>query len=246
MGDAADLDERMSDINEAMPTLQEPIPLTLAGGPASARFAPDPPQSTPSSAGSVAAEKPSLPNGGASAALAPEPQGLVPVEWEKQLEPRTMQQAVQLAGLMFKARLFSAYGTPEAVLSTILAGREIGLPAMASLRGFHIIDGKPAFAADLIRALVLSSGKAEYFDIAERTNEKATFITLRKGRAKPVELTFTIDDGKMAWAKDEKAWKTSGWGRNPADMCVARAGAKLARLVYPDVVAGLYAPEEFA
>jgi hypothetical protein len=45
-------------------------------------------------------------------------------------------------------------------------------------------------------------------------------------------------------AKREKAWQDSGWGRNSADMCVARASAKLARLVYPEVTMSIYATEE--
>lgn len=149
-----------------------------------------------------------------------------------------------LAKAMHQARLFSAYGNAEAVLSTILAGREFGMAAMASLRAMHIIDGKPTLAADTIRALVLRSGSAEYFRCTERTNKKATFVTKRKGEPE-MSLTFTMDDARRAWSKSDDAWNKSGWGKNPADLLIARAGAKLARLVYPDVVHGLYAREEF-
>jgi hypothetical protein len=90
---------------------------------------------------------------------------------------------------------------------------------------------------------VLKSGKAKFFRCTERTAERATFETQR-GDDPPFSLTFTVDEAKSGWSKDEKAWKASGWGRTPADMCVARAGSKLARLVYPDVVAGLYDPSE--
>lgn len=178
-------------------------------------------------------------------ALARTPDVIPPVEWERQLEPRTMQQAVQLAQMMFAARLFNAYGSPEAVLSTLLAGRELGFQSMASLRAFHIIEGKPTLGAGAIHALVLKSGQAEYFRCKERTNERATFITKRKGDDEPTALTFTIEDARTAWTKEANKFATSGWGRNPADMCVARALTKLARLVYPDVLNGLYASEEF-
>jgi 5'-3' exonuclease len=169
---------------------------------------------------------------------------LTPVEFERQLEPRNIAQAKQLAADLFASRLFSAYGHPAGVLATIIAGRELGLQTTASLRAIHIIDGKQALAADLIRALVLKSGKAEYFVCSERTSDKATFETKRKSDPKPITLTYTLQEGRQAWQKDDRAWTASAWGRNPADMCVARAGAKLARLVYPDVVHGLYAPEE--
>src|SRR6185369_15229862 len=79
-----------------------------------------------------------------------------PVEWERQLEPRNMAQMKALALDLFASRLVfssSGYGHPAGILSTILAGRELGLPAMASMRTFHLIEGKPTLAADLIRGL---------------------------------------------------------------------------------------------
>ncbi len=166
-----------------------------------------------------------------------------PVDFSQQLEPRTMPEAITLAKHMFESRLFSAYGTPQAVLATVLAGRELGIPAMASLRAFHVIEGKPTMSAGTIQSLVLKSKLAAYFRCTERTAERATFVT-KRGDDPEMALTYTIEDGKQAWSKDEAAWKKSGWGRNPADMLVARAASKLARLVYPDVVSGLYAPEE--
>lgn len=166
-----------------------------------------------------------------------------PVDFSQQLEPRNMDDAVRLAQRMFESRLFGAYGTPQAVLATVLAGRELGIPAMASLRAFHVIEGKPTMSAGTIQSLVIKSGKATYFRCVERTNERATFETQR-GDDPPVSLSFSVEDGRRAWPKDDLAFAKSGWGRNPADMCVARASSKLARLVYPDVVSGLYAPEE--
>lgn len=178
-----------------------------------------------------------------------------PTDWEKQLEPRSIREAQGLATAMFQARLFNGYGSAPAVLSTILAGRELGLQAIASLRGFHIVEGRHMLAADLLRGLVMRSGLAAYFRITSRSETGAAFCTHRKGDPEPISLAYTIEDGRKAFgfvdgmpekdkAAKEAAWIKSGWGRNPADMCVARAGAKLARLVYPEVTFGLYAPEE--
>lgn len=168
---------------------------------------------------------------------------LAPRDYSQELEPRDMNEAKKLAVLMFESRLFGAYGDPRGVLATILAGRELGMPAMAALRAFHIIEGKPQLSAGAIQSLVLKSGKAKYFRCTERTDARATFATQR-GDDPEIVLTYTIEDGRRAFQKDDLAWKKSGWGRNPADMLVARASSKLARLVYPDVVSGLYAPEE--
>lgn len=187
---------------------------------------------------------PTLPtNGNPSQALVPVLHGM-PVEWERQLEPRSMSDVITLAKYVHDSRLFSgAYGSPQAVLSTVLAGRELGMQAMVSLRAIHIVEGKPTLSADLIRAMVIRSGLARYFRCTERTATRATFETQR-GDDPPIALTFTIEEARTAWAGTDEKWNKSGWGHNPADMLVARAGAKLARLVFPDAILGLYATEE--
>lgn len=162
-----------------------------------------------------------------------------PVEWERQLDPRSMKEARALATDMHASRLFSAYGNPQSVLATVLAGRELGFQAMASLRAFHVIEGKSVLSAEAIRALVLRSGKAKFFRCTERTPTRATFET-KRGDDPVLSLSYTIEEALTAGAKNG-----SGYTKNPADMLVARASAKLARLVYPDVTNGLYAAEEF-
>jgi len=177
---------------------------------------------------------------------------LVPAstDFTRQLEPQSLPQAMQLANHMHAARMFNGYGSPQAVLSTILAGRELGLQAIASLRAFHIIEGKHSPSADVLRGLVLRSGQAKYFRCIERTAERATFETWRKDEPEPVRLTYTIEEGWNAFlpnqpeADRKKKWDASGWGKYPANMVTARAGAMLARLVYPDILFGLYTPEE--
>ena len=88
-----------------------------------------------------------------------------PPEWERGLEPRSMDDAVRLAQRLHDSRMFSAYGTPQAVLSTVLLGRELGMPAMAALRSVHVIEGKHSLSADLMVGLILKSGIAEYFQM---------------------------------------------------------------------------------
>ncbi len=216
--------ERGNDANDA------PLPFAAPEPTKAAPMAdPRPPQRIEPKATDIAVPQPPAPS--------------APVDFSQQLEPRTMNEAIHLAQRMYDSRLFSAYGTPQAVLSVILAGRELGIPAMASLRAFHIIEGKPSMSAGTIQSLVLRSGKATYFRCSERSDLRATFVT-KRGDDPEIALSYTIEEGKQAWSRDQSAWNKSGWGRNPADMLVARAASKLARLVYPDVVSGLYSPEE--
>lgn len=167
-----------------------------------------------------------------------------PTQWERGLDPRSMRDARILAKDMHDSRMFNAYGAPQAVLSTIMVGRELGLPAMASLRSVHVIEGRHSLSAQLMVAVVLKSGLAEYWTPVSFSDTEATFETKRKGAPQPIRLTHTIEMARKAWKKDAGAWEKSGWGANPTDMLVARASARLARMVYPDVIGGLYTPEE--
>ena len=158
----------------------------------------------------------------------------------QQLEPRNPDDLRTMAKFIHESKLFSAYGTPQAVFAVVMAGRELGLGAMASLRAFHVVEGRPTLAADLIRSLVLTSNKAEYFRCTERTATSATFVTKRVGAPMEQSLTFTMEDAKTA----QLVKPNSGWTKHPADMLAKTASTKLARLEYPDVTFGLYAPEE--
>jgi 5'-3' exonuclease len=207
------------DIDEAMPTVTAPAP--------DAPGAPSPPPPPP-----PPATKPVV-NGTLTVLDGPPP------DWKVALEPTSMAEAITLAKHAFDSKQFSAYGTPQAVLMALLAGRELGLTAMASLRALHIIEGKPTMSADLMRALVIKSGAVKFFRCTERTDTYSTWQTQR-GDDPPVTITYTIEDAQAAGVVKPG----SAWTKYPADMLTARASSKLARLVYPDVLHGIYTPEE--
>lgn len=190
----------------------------------------------------VPAPKPVDPPAPTALARVPElvPAGAVP--YELSLDPGNLQQAIRIAKDMYDSRLFSAYGTPQAVLSTIMLGRELGLPAIASLRQVHIIEGKHAMSADLMVSLILKSGLAEFFEPVEFNEQHAVWETKRKGARNTVRLEHTLDMAKTAGLVKDK----SNWTKVPIDMLNARAKSRLARLIYPDVVGGLYTPDELA
>jgi hypothetical protein len=140
---------------------------------------------------------------------------------------------------MFESRMFNGYGNPQAVMSTIMVGRELGIPAMASLRQIHNIESKHALSAQLMVGLCLRSGKADYFEPVEVSDTKVTYETQRKGR-EPIRASYTIEQAVKAGLVK----KGSNWEKDPESQLIARASSRLARRVYPDIVGGLYTPEE--
>jgi len=164
---------------------------------------------------------------------------VIDADYSRQLEPRSISEAQTISKWALDSHLFGSYGSAQAIMMTIMAGREMGMATMHSLRAFHVIDSKPVLAADAIRALVMRSGLVEYLRCTERTNKIATFAIKRKGDPE-VTLSYTIEEAQAAGL----VRPGSGWVKNPADLLVARAGAKICRLVCPDVIHGIYAPEE--
>lgn len=172
---------------------------------------------------------------------------LMPPTYEMGLDPRNLKEARVVALDMLNSGMFSAYGSAEGVLATIMLGRELGIPCMTALRQIHIIDGKQGLSAQLMVALVLKSGFAEYFEPVELTDTRCTWTTHRRGSKNPFSITHTIEMAEKAGLlrrdKDGNL-KESGWAKNPQDMLTARASSRLARMIYPDVVGNLYTEDE--
>lgn len=158
-------------------------------------------------------------------------------------ERLTVEQVTALSRDLAKSTLLPAElrGKEANVMFAVMTGAELGLSPMASIRGIHVIDGKPTLAADTMLAVVLNSGAAEYFELVESTAKQATYRTKRVGAQAQVVYTYTFEDARAA-----KLLKpNSGWEKHPKNMLRARCISMLARIVYPDILAGLYAPEEF-
>lgn len=127
------------------------------------------------------------------------------------------------------------FNKPANVLAQILTGREFGLGPMQSMRGFDIIGGKVSMTSGMIGALVLSSPVCVYLTPVKATDKIATFRTQRRGSPEPVEMSYTIEDAKLAGLVSKDNWR-----KNPIAMLLARAQARIGRAVYPDLVHGVY------
>jgi hypothetical protein len=125
------------------------------------------------------------------------------------------------------------------VLVTIMTGQELGLAPMAALRSIHVIEGKPVLGADAMVAIVIASGKAEYFTRVAESEEAVTYETKRRGDPHPRRCTWTMEMAKHAGLHLKDNWR--GYKR---PMLAARSKAELARDVYPDVLAGCYTHDE--
>jgi 5'-3' exonuclease len=154
------------------------------------------------------------------------------------MQPLDIDSGWRLARMFANGRLYGKFTNPEAIFTIIVKARELGLKMTTALDGFHIIEGKPSASADMIRSLSERHPDCEYFQLIESTAETATWETKHRRHPLPTRYTYTIAEAKQA------GLNSGNWVKRPRDMLCKTAGSKLARLVYPGAVCGLYCPEE--
>lgn len=127
--------------------------------------------------------------------------------------------------------------TPEQAMAIILTGRELGIGPMAALNNINIIQGKPSVSPQLMLAMINSTREAE--DIAIETSDAGAVCTIkRRGRT-----AYTAKFGP----KEAKAMGLDGkdnYKKQAATMYQWRAVAAAARATFPDVILGMYTPDE--
>ena len=127
----------------------------------------------------------------------------------------------------------------DTAFAILLAGDEMGFAPMASARSISLVKGKVSLNADAQIGLCKRSQACKFFKLVESTAEQATYVTHREGDDAPTSLTYTIADATRATLTGSSTWRA-----HPKSMLGARAGSALAKAVYPDVVAGIYDPDE--
>lgn len=153
-------------------------------------------------------------------------------------EANDLHGAIEVARMAAGSKIFKGVASPEAAFVVIATGRELGLTAMQSLRGIHMIEGKPSVSADAAMAIVLKHPACESFRMVTSDNTAATYEAKRHG-SPPQRMSFTIQDAATAGLSGKDNWR-----RFPAAMLRARCGLALARAVFPDALMGVYDPDE--
>jgi hypothetical protein len=144
--------------------------------------------------------------------------------------------AESLAKTSFVPKAF--LGKPAEITAAILAGQEVGMSPMASLRAIDVIEGKPGMSAIALRALVQGHGHDIW--VHESNASRAIVMGRRKGSDRVEKSMWDIPRAAKLGLTNKSNWKNQ-----PTNMLVARATAECARLVAADVILGMpYSTEE--
>lgn len=127
--------------------------------------------------------------------------------------------------------------TPQQAVAIMMMGRELNIPPWQAINGINVIKGKPTVAPQLMIALIERSGSLE--DMVIRGDSQSSTVKMKRKNRTAHEETFTIEDAQRLGLVGKHNWRTQ-----PGTMLKWRAVAACARVVFPDVICGLYTPEE--
>jgi hypothetical protein len=147
--------------------------------------------------------------------------------------------AHQLATALCKTSFAPAHfrDNPGDTTAAIMAGDELGLSPLASMRSLYVVHGTPALYARTMVALVQSRGHEVWTEKA--SDESVTVCGQRRGSDKVERATWTIARAQRAGYTGNKKYQS-----NPAEMLYAKAASEICRRVAADVLLGIPATVE--
>ena len=128
--------------------------------------------------------------------------------------------------------------TPEQAMAVILKGSELGLPPMAALALIDVIQGVTVIEGQGMLALIFGKVSGAIINFLERTDKICRLEAQRPG-GKLTQFSFSMEDAKLADLQNKDNWK-----KRPRVMLQWRCVAEMAKVVFPDVLAGLYLADE--
>lgn len=157
------------------------------------------------------------------------------MQWAQEAD-LAYQMAQKLAATSFVPQ--SLRGKPGDITAAILAGAELGLKPMATLKSIDVIQGTPALRAHAMRAVVQKQGHE-----IELVESRADYCKMR-GRRKGSDGWQTVE-WTIQRAAQMKLTEKAEWKKQPQNMLVARATGELCRLIASDALHGMaYVSEE--
>lgn len=128
--------------------------------------------------------------------------------------------------------------TAEQAMAIILTGRELGIGMMAALNSINVVQQKPTISPQLMLALIERSGQLEDIQIAPHDGNSMRCTMKRKGRSAHTEY-FGETEARALGLLGKDNYKKQAF-----TMYRWRAVAACARVIFADVILGLYTPDE--
>lgn len=157
------------------------------------------------------------------------------------LIPTNMDQAMRLAEMMSRGRLMPEHlRNPADALMVVELAMRLGMSPFAVAQATSVIQGKLMLEGKLVGAALNASGilssRLDYRHTGEGASRAVTVSGVLKGETTAREVTVTLQEAKTS---------NGMWTKQPDQQLVYAATRVWARRHAPEVMLGVYAPEEF-
>lgn len=168
-----------------------------------------------------------------SADLAPympePPASILPTTDEMKVMVTIANSIYKTAGKLIPSNIKSS----EEAFAVMLAGHELGIPAMASFREIYVVNGRTQPSARVLMGLVLRGDPRAKFTWYERSDTRA-HARLTRGNGMTLEVEYTIEMATKAGLTKNDVWRTF-----PTDMLAYKCVTRLCRLGGPDLITSI-------
>lgn len=153
----------------------------------------------------------------------------------------------KVANALAKSKVVPAslQGKPDDIFAILAMGAEIGIKPMQALNSINVIQGKPTISPQLMMAMVRGKLPSAIIDIKQNAENKS--VTVKAARSKE-----ELDAGlyyEAVWDMDRATRMglalKDNYQKQAKTMLTWRAVAEACRMQFPDIIMGLYVPEEF-
>jgi hypothetical protein len=156
--------------------------------------------------------------------------------------PQTIGEKMTMAKSLVESGLMPpALNTAQKVFVSLQWGHELGLSPMVAVNSIAVINNKPTLSADIMYALVRASPEYGGSEWVSMDANKAEVKITRKSAAGSETFRGYFD---MKMAVEAGLASKPVWKACPARMLKHRALSYALRDAFPDVLAGIYTPEE--
>lgn len=154
------------------------------------------------------------------------------------IEINSLDEVARVANMMAQSGFFGDARNAEQAGVKIIAGMELGIPPMASMRGIHVFDGNTTLSGPLLASLIKKHPRYDYR--IRRADREGAEIAFFENGEEVGTASFDKQDAKSAGLLGKQNWR-----KYPTDMYVWRTLARGQRWYCPDVGDGaLYTPDE--
>lgn len=161
-----------------------------------------------------------------------------PLASPRELTPSAWSLITSIAPTVHASRLYPGINSPEQAAVVMLKGAELGFNLTASFEYIEMISGKASLKPQGALALIHRTGN---FDITIADEADGCVVWMKR---RDTGFEYSARFGKKEAEQAGLIKKDGGYDRYPAEMYRARAIARCARVVAPDVLAGLYLTSE--